>query len=146
MDLAIKTEPFSRTLYGRSVTTSDFNYAAAGMPLMEAMFGEIEQKAIAHKGIVHWVYDGQGGLFVGIELRGEPPKGSSLERKDISLSKYALYTHCGSYHKLSQVHDQIHEALQERQLTAEPPFVEIYSHWSKTEQERETDILIGISS
>ncbi|MEP1209824.1 MAG: GyrI-like domain-containing protein [Rhizobiaceae bacterium] len=145
MEIEIVEDPFRIELHGFFGDVVNGDYAAAGIPLLNAMWNEIGEEKLAHKGINYWAYLAADRVFVGVEL--EPDSGDSkLELFPLELSKYATYRHIGPYSELGGTHQAIHAEIEKRGMSATRPTVEIYGHWQEDESKLITDVLIPLGS
>jgi effector-binding domain-containing protein len=69
---------------------------------------------------------------------------TSLEKKQVTLQKYAYWKHIGPYSELKNVYSQIEAKLKELGLTPSCPNMEIYGHWNEDETKLETEIFISV--
>lgn len=144
MNLEIRSQPLSRTLYGLAGAVRDRCYGEVGTRLMDALWKDVEAEGLPHKGINHWIYDDEDSLFVGVELEAAPGAETALECKEVELPRYAYWKHVGSYAKLADVHAAMHQELRDRGISACRPSLEIYGHWNDDETRLETEVLIGV--
>ena len=144
MALEIINKPFGITLHGFSGKVLNKDYASAGRPLMDALWKEVRIKEIKNKGINFWVYDKHDILFTGVELEQDVDD-TSLEIKNIALSKYAYWKHIGPYSKLKDAYSAMHIELEKRGINFYYPFLEIYGHWTNDETKLETEILFSLT-
>jgi predicted transcriptional regulator YdeE len=141
MNIEIITTPFTKTLYGFSGTAVNKNYAATGFRLMGEMWQKVKSNGLKNKGINIWVYEHNDLVFAGVELDETPPATLGLERKEVSLSKYAYYKHIGPYNKIAQAGQQMMDELATKNIKTCLPYVEVYGHSTPDETKSETELL-----
>lgn len=144
MDIQIIEKPFYEDLHGYSGTAVNQCYGDAGFALMNKMWETVKPRGLKNKGINVWVYESNDRMFAGVELEEVPGKDTGLERKVITLSKYAYYKHTGPYSMLRQVNQAMCNELIARGLTIVSPCLEIYGHWDPDESKLETELLMAL--
>ncbi|MFD1673947.1 GyrI-like domain-containing protein [Alicyclobacillus fodiniaquatilis] len=143
MNIDVVSQPKTFTLYGFSkVHDADTEYRATMFELMDRLWTEVRAKQLAHLGINHVVYDCGDVVFSGVELSGEPE--TILEKRQVTLQKYAYWKHIGPYSELGNVYDGISATLKEMGLTPTCPSMEIYGDWTEDESKLETEIYMSI--
>ena len=77
MNVEILDAPLHFHLHGKSSAVENERYGETGLKLMDEMWKIIRQAGAANSGINHWVYLGDGRMFVGVELlpNAQPPAG-----------------------------------------------------------------------
>lgn len=139
-------ENFHLELYGHGGVAEDRNWGKTGMGLMDPMWKEVKSRQLPNKGINVWVYSPGNALFTGVELLAPPPADVSLERKVVSIPRYAHYVHIGSYDGLGQSVGRLAEELKRDGIKTVWPYVEIYGHWTEDVSKLETEILWAIEA
>lgn len=129
---------------GFSGVAVDKNYSGAAFALMDKVWPLIRSKGLKHKGLNIWVYEPQEKVFAGVELEDPSVTDTGLERKTISLSKYAHYKHIGPYNQLKRAGDDMQNELKKMGLKPHLPYIEIYGHWTSDETKLETDLLMAV--
>ena len=109
---------------------------------MDKMWQTIKSNGLKHKGVNIWVYESDEKVFAGVELDDTPKHDAGLERKIITLTKYAYYKHIGRYNMLQQVGFEMKNELKKRGYETTYPYIEIYGHWTNDETKLETKLLI----
>ncbi|MDB5083603.1 MAG: GyrI-like protein, partial [Bacilli bacterium] len=112
MNVDIVTQPKTLTLYGFSkVHDAHKEYSTEMFELMDKLWAEVREKQLVHAGINHVVYDCGNIVFTGIELNisGEPE--TRLEKKQVTLQKYAYWKHIGPYSEFENVYNEIEAQL-----------------------------------
>jgi hypothetical protein len=89
MNLKIITNPLSLEIHGFSGTALNKDYAGTAFKLMDKMWQVVNANGLPHKGKNIWVYESNGKIFAGVELRDVPKDGIGLEQKSVVLKKYA---------------------------------------------------------
>jgi hypothetical protein len=144
MNISIINQPFTIQLYGFSGTATNKEYGKTGFVLMDAMWKEVRQHNLLHKGINYWVYYKDEAMFTGVELEDTPPASSPLQQRLVQLNKYAYYKHIGPYNLLKQAYAGMRNELHNRGIMPGLPGVEIYGHWTDDVTKLETEILMSI--
>jgi len=143
MNLDFISAPFHVRLHGFFGDVTDFDYAATGVPLLNALWDEVAQAKLAHKGVNHWAYPAADKVFVKIELEAGV-SGSRLEPYEIAFGRYARHRHVGPYNLLGKAHEAMHGEIARQGLKMIRPAVEIYGHWQEDETKLKTDVLIPL--
>ena len=144
MKSEILTAPFSADLVGFSSHVADGCYGEVGRRLMDAMWKEIRDRKLSHKGINHWVYLPDGMMFTGVELSEATDDIGPMERLRIGLKRHAKYLHIGPYTKLYEAWTSVKKELTDAGESLASPSLEIYGHWCEDEAKLETTILISL--
>jgi len=137
-------ENFHIELYGASGVAEDRNWGKTGMVLMDKMWKEVKTRQLPNKGINVWVYSPGNGLFAGVELLAPPPADLPLERKVVSIPRYAHYVHIGNYDTIGRTVGRLAEEFKREGIKTAWPYVEIYGHWTEDVSKLETEILWAI--
>lgn len=144
MSIDIITQPKTFTLYGFSkIHDADKAYSTEMFELMDKVWAEVRAKQLDHKGINHVVYDCGNVVFAGIELITDDVE-ASLEKKQVTLRKYAYYKLIGPYSEIKNVYNNIQAKIEELGLTSSCPNMEIYGHWNEDESKLETEIYVSV--
>lgn len=144
MDIQIIEKPFYADLHGYSGTVVDQSFGDTGVVLMTKMWETVKSRGLKNKGVNVWVYESNDRMFAGVELEEVPGKDIALERKVITLSKYAYYKHIGPYSMLKQITMDMRAELKSRGFRIASPCIEIYGHWDPDESKLETELLDSI--
>ena len=144
MDIDIVTKPLVLSLHGITGPVVNYDYAGAGVALMDTLWKEVADKALQTAGINHWVYDDAQSIFTAVVLTADPPAECVLTHRNLVLRQYAYWKHIGPYSELVNVYDAISDELEARDLRPCHPFVDIYGHWNEDESKLETEIHIGL--
>jgi predicted transcriptional regulator YdeE len=137
-------KPLYLDLYGFSGTAINQCYGDTGFTLMNKMWESVKPRGLKNKGINVWVYESNDRMFAGVELEEVPCKDTGLERKVITLSKYAYHKHIGPYSMLRQVNQAMYAELTKRGLSIVSPCLEVYGHWDPDESKLETELLMAL--
>lgn len=143
MDIEIR-QRYSLELYGFSGVAVNQNFGEAGFKAMNRMWAVVKGRGLQNKGINVWAYDPGDIVFAGVELESAPPPDAGLERKLISLNRYAYFKHVGPYSRLKEVYAALRDEVKSRGLKPSYPGLEIYGHMGPDESKLETDILMAI--
>jgi len=111
---------------------------------MDRMWAEIRTRKIPNKGMNHWVYEPSNKIFVGVELDEDPAFATILERKPVSLPKYAYWKHTGPYSQIASVYKNIRAEIKARGFEESAYSVEIYGHDRGPKTAPEIEILVGL--
>ena len=145
MNIEIVSKPLSLDIYGFSGTVTGKDYAGTAFKLMNKMWQIVKSKNLKNKGLNIWVYEPNERVFAGVELDSLPKHDTGLERKGITLKKYAYYKHVGPYNLIKRVGQDMKDELKIRGLEISSPYIEIYGHWTNDETKLETEILMSIA-
>jgi effector-binding domain-containing protein len=145
MEIEIINKELRMIVSGFSGVAANKNYGAKAFALMDKMWPVIKAKGIKHKGLNIWVYELGEKVFAGVELEDPFIKDTSLEQKEIVLTKYAYYKHIGPYNQLKQAGDNMQSELRKLGLKSSLPYIEIYGHWTNDETKLETELLMAIN-
>ena len=128
---------------GFSGTVVNNEYVQTAFRLMDKMWQVVKSEGLKNKGINTWIYD-DDKVFAGVELEDAGNQESGLERKTITLRRYAYYKHIGSYGLIKHVGQNMREELRTKGFETCSPYVEIYGHWTNEESKLETELLISL--
>lgn len=131
-------------IYGFSGTAVNKDYVGTAFKLMDKMWQIVKSNNIKNKGLNIWVYESDEKMFAGVELDDEAIPETELERKKISLTKYAYHKHIGPYHLIKQAGQNMNDELKRRGFETTLPYVEIYGHWTEDETKLETELLMSL--
>jgi hypothetical protein len=145
MNIEIITKSFQLDICGFSDIAINKDYAETAFKLSGRMWEVIQANNLKNKGKNIWVYDAADKVFAGVEL-DDPFYNSSygLEKKIISIEKYAYYKHIGSYNLIKQVGQKMRNELNKQGFEIILPYIEIYGHWTSDESKLETELLMYI--
>jgi hypothetical protein len=129
-------------IHGFSATAVNKDYSKTAFALMDKMWKTVKSNNLKHKGLNIWVYEPNDVVFAGVELEDVPPPASTLERKSISLIKYAYHKHVGSYALIKQAGQAMTNELRRKGFETSYPYIEIYGHWTNDETKLETELLM----
>jgi len=135
---------FSIDIHGFSGTAVNKDYAGTAFRLMDRMWKVVKSNNLKNKGLNIWVYEPNESVFAGVELDDASNSDTGLERKSISLKKYAYYKHIGPYSLIKQAGQNMKNELRSRGFNATFPYIEIYGHWTSDESKLETELLMAI--
>lgn len=141
MHIEIIETAFTVELYGFGGTAVNKNWMETGFALMNKMWAVVKSNNLSNKGINVWVYEDNYRMFAGVELTAPPGDDLGLERKLVSLPRYAYYKHIGPYQQLKDVGAKALAEVKDRGLTVNLPYLEIYGHWTQDETKLETELL-----
>jgi len=131
-------------IYGFSGIANNKNYPGTAFNLMDKMWKTVKSNNLKNKGLNIFVYEQDEKVFAGVELYDIPGSGKGLERKNISLTRYAYHKHFGSYSLIKQVGQNMRDELKRKGLVVTVPYIEIYGHWTSDEMKLETELLMGL--
>ena len=139
MNVEIFTD-LSLNIYGFSGTAVNKDYAGKAFQLMDKMWQIVKSNGLKNKGKNIWVYETADKVFAGVEL----VQGNShaLEKKTITLAKYAYYKHVGPYSLIKQVGQIMTDEVTKQGFAVTLPYIEIYGHWTNDESKLETELLM----
>jgi effector-binding domain-containing protein len=141
MEIQIIDKPLKIAVYGFSATVINKNWSGTGSQLMNKLWEKIKANNLRHKGLNIWVYEDGYKMFTGVELDDVPQIDSSLELKNIDLSKYAYYKHIGPYQQIGNKGTQVLAELKSKGIETSLPYIEIYGHWTSDETKLETELI-----
>ncbi len=144
MNLEIINQHLSFDLFGYSGVALHKDYVGTAFALMNRMWQTLRETGLKNKGINIWVYEPDEKVFAGVELIDTPPGDFPLEKKTLTLTKYAYYKHIGPYHLIKDTCVMMGNELHQQGFETLLPFVEIYGHWTNDESKLETEILMSI--
>ncbi|MGC4099796.1 GyrI-like domain-containing protein [Ferruginibacter sp.] len=144
MNIEIITEPLQLNIYGFSGIAVNNEYAKTAFSLMDRMWKIVKTNNLKNKGMNIWVYEPGNSVFAGVELIDKAGSEMGLERKDITLSKYAYYKHIGPYHLIKQSGQSMTAELKAKGYETVLPYIEIYGHWTNDESKLETELLMSL--
>lgn len=144
MNLEIINKPLRLDLYGFSGTATGKDYAGTAFRLMDKMWKIVKSNHLENKGQNIWVYEPNEMVFASVELEGTPSHDTGLERKSITLNKYAYYKHVGPYHLIKQAGQRMKDDLKTKGMVVGNPYIEIYGHWTSDETKLETELFMSI--
>lgn len=142
--MEIITEKFSLDIYGFSGTAENKNYTGLAFKLMDKMWQTVRSNNLKNKGLNVIVYDDNEKVFAGVELNEIPEQSTGLERKSITLNKYAYYKHIGPYNQIKNAGQSMRNELNEKGIETCLPYIEIYGHWTNDESKLETELLMCV--
>jgi effector-binding domain-containing protein len=144
MNIEIINNNLALEIYGFSGTAVNKDYAGTAFRLMDRMWKIVKSNELKHKGLNIWVYEANENVFAGVELEDTSKHNTELERKSISLEKYAYYKHIGPYSLIKQAGKSMKNELRSRGFNSILPYIEIYGHWTNDESKLETELLMAI--
>ena len=142
MDIKIITTALRLDIFGFSGTAFNKDYAGTAFKLSGKMWETVKANNLENKGLNIWVYELGEKVFAGVELNNVPEHDTGLERKNISLPKYAYYKHIGSYNLIKQAGQNMNSDLKSKGFETELPYIEIYGHWTNDETKLETELIM----
>jgi len=144
MQVEIAKTPFILDIFGFSGFAINGDYSATAMVLMDKMWEVVKKNQLPNKGLNVWVYEALDSIFTGVELLSRPDERISLEKKHITLVKYAHTKHFGSYGQIGNTYEAMKIWLKNQGLVTALPYIEIYGHWKNDESKLETDLFIAL--
>ncbi len=144
MKIDIITAPLNLDVSGFSGTALNKDYADTAFRLMDKMWQSIKNSGLKHKGINIWIYEPEEKVFAGVELETIPEQATGLEKKSITIKKYAQYKHVGPYSLIRQSGQQMKDELKNMGFETILPYVEIYGHWQPDESKLETELIMSL--
>ena len=142
MNIEIITNKLELTIYGFSGIAVNKDYAGTAFKLSGRMWQTVKENDIKNKGKNIWVYETNDKVFAGVEPDNISITCSLLEKKIITLLKYAYYKHVGSYSLIKQVGTNMRNELKSKGVETGLPYIEIYGHWTNDESKCETELLM----
>jgi len=143
MNIEIISKPLQLVIFGYGATAINKDYAGTAFKLSGKMWETIKTNGLKNKGKNIWVYDKGDHVFAGVELEQNIDAVShGLEKKTITLEKYAYYKHVGPYQLIKQTGRSMTEQLASQGVEVIMPYLEIYGHWSSDETKLETELLM----
>lgn len=140
--MEIINEKYSLDIYGFSGVAVNKNYTGMAFKLMDKMWQIVKSNNIKNKGLNIFVYEDNEKVFAGVELEDVPDESTGLERKSITLNKYAYYKHVGSYNLIKNAGQSMSDELKRKGLETCLPYIEIYGHWTNDDSKLETELLM----
>ena len=144
MNAEIITNPLNLEIYGFSGIAINKDYAGTAFRLMDKMWEVVKSNNLKNKGLNIWVYEPGEKVFAGVELNDGSNHNTALEKKSITLTKYAYYKHIGPYSLIKQTGQIIISELKNSGFEISDPYIEIYGHWTSDETKLETELLMGL--
>jgi len=144
MNVEIINEPLRLDVYGFSGTAIDKDYVGTAFKLMDRMWQIVKSNNFKNKGLNIWVYEQDQRVFAGVELNEMPNQNTELERKSITLVRYACYKHIGPYNLIKQAGQNMTAELKSKGYETVLPYIEIYGHWTNDETKLETELLMSL--
>jgi effector-binding domain-containing protein len=142
MNVEIINKNFMLDIHGFSGIAVNKDYAGIAFKLMDKMWHTVKSNHIKNKGINIWVYEQDEKVFAGVEIDNIPEHNTGLERKSMTLAKYAYYKHKGSYNLIKQAGQNMRDELKSKGFETILPYIEIYGHWTNDETKLETELLM----
>jgi effector-binding domain-containing protein len=142
--MEIINETFKIDIYGFSGRAVNKDYVRTAFGLMDKMWQAVKTNNLKNKGLNVFVYEEDEQVFAGVELNDIPEQSIGLERKSITLTRYAYYKHIGSYNLIKQAGEKMRDELKNKGLDVTFPYVEIYGHWTSEESKLETELLMSL--
>ena len=144
MSLEIINTSLSLNIYGFSGIAVNKDYTGTAFKLMDKMWQIVKSKNLKNKGLNIWVYEEDQRVFAGVELTDILNPDTGLEKKSITLLKYACYKHIGPYQLIRQAGQKMTDELKAKGYETILPYIEIYGHWINDETKLETELLMSI--
>jgi hypothetical protein len=143
MGIAIITESFYLNIYGFGGIATNKDYAGTAFKLSGRMWEVVKANRLKNKGKNIWVYESADKVFAGVELNN-PSDGdnSALEKKALSLEKYAYFRHIGPYNLIKDTGKNMTNELNKQGFEIMLPYIEIYGHWVSDESKLETEVIM----
>ena len=140
--MEIINENFILDIYGFSGRAVNKDYFRTAFGLMDKMWQTVKTNNLKNKGLNVFVYEEDEKVFAGVELIDVPEQNIGLERKSITLTRYAYFKHIGSYNLIKQAGEKMRDELKNKGLEVVFPYIEIYGHWTSDESKLETELLM----
>lgn len=140
--MEIINENFNLDIYGFSGRAVNKDYVGTAFGLMDKMWQAVKTNNLKNKGLNVFVYEEDEKVFAGVELIDVSEQSIGLERKSITLTKYAYFKHIGSYNLIKQAGGKMRDELKNKGLEVAFPYIEIYGHWTSDESKLETELLM----
>jgi len=146
MNLQIINVPFDLEIYGFSELVLNKEYTQTAFRLSGKTWEIIKTNSIENKGKNCWVYETGDQVFAGVELV-DNANGSKykMEQKLIRLERYAYHKHIGPYSRIKEAGQHMLSELLKLGYETQPPYIEIYGHWTNNEALLETELIMHIS-
>jgi len=143
MNVETITKHFQLDIYGFGNVATSKDYAGTAFTLSGKMWQVIKANHLKNKGKNIWVYESADKVFAGVELETDfDGNACGLEKKKISLEKYAYYKHIGSYSLIKQAGRDMTNQLTKQGFEVILPYIEIYGHWTGDETRSETELFM----
>lgn len=142
--MKIINDNFNLDIYGFSGIAVNKDYVKTAFILMDKMWKAVKSNNLKNNGLNVFVYEEDEKVFAGVELNDTPEHSIGLERKRITLSKYAYHKHTGSYNLIKQAGQIMRDELKSKGLETCLPYIEIYGHWTEDESKLETKLLMSL--
>jgi hypothetical protein len=143
MNIEIITRNFQLHIYGFGGFAINKDYVGTAFKLSGKMWEIIKTNGLKNKGMNIWVYEASDKVFTGVELENHTDRDNfGLEKKKISLEKYAYHKHIGPYNLVKQVGQDMTNQLTKQGFEVTSPYIEIYGHWTGDESKSETELLL----
>ena len=142
--MEIINESFNIDIYGFSAIAINKDYAGTAFKLMDKMWQAVKSNNLENKGLNIFVYEENEKVFAGVELNDTSGYNTGLERKGITLTRYAYHKHIGPYNLIKQAGQNMRDELKNMGLEASLPYIEIYGHHTNDESRQETELLMCI--
>jgi len=144
MNVEIFNSPLALIIHGFSGIAINNDYADTAFKLMDRMWKIVKSDKLENKGLNIWVYESGHRVFAGVELTGIPDQSIELEKKEITLSKYAYYKHIGPYNLIKKIGENMQAEIRSKGFETTLPYIEIYGHWTPDETKLETELLMTL--
>jgi hypothetical protein len=131
-------------IYGFPGIAVNKDYAGTAFKLMDKMWQTVKSNILKNNGLNIWVYEDEEKVFAGVELTEIPEHSTGLEKKTISLTRYAYYKHVVPYQLIKQAGQNMKAELKRNGFETAMPYIEIYGHWSNDETKLETELLMNL--
>jgi hypothetical protein len=143
MNIEIVTKNYQLDIYGFGGIATNKDYAGIALRLSGKMWEIVKANGLKNKGMNIWVYETGDKVFAGVELENHNDANAhGLEKKKISLEKYAYYKHVGPYNLIKQTGQDMTNQLTVQGFEVTLPYIEIYGHWTGDEAKSETELLM----
>ena len=144
MKIEIINSEFNIKIYGFGATAINRDYTATAFKLSGKMWETVKANELKNNGKNIWVYENDDKVFAGVELSNIPSGEIEIERKIISLKKYAYYKHIGSFSLIKQAGLNMKNELKSKGYETNLPCIEIYGHWTNDETKCETELFMSL--
>lgn len=142
--MEVINENFQIDVYGFSGTAANKDYVGTAFKLMDKMWQVVKSNNIKNKGLNVIVYGDNNEVFAGVELEENPEQNTGLERKNITLNKYAYHKHIGPYNLIKHAGQSMRDEIHSKGLETCMPCIEIYGHWNSDESKLETELFMSL--
>ncbi len=142
--MEIVESPFVLEIYGLGGIAVGKDYVGTAFGLSGKVWQLVKSNNLKNKGLNVWVYEPGEVVFTGVELLEPLNEDVGLERKVISIRKYAYLKHVGPYNLIKVSGQTMRDELRKKGLETILPYIEIYGHWTSDESKLETELIMSL--